>query len=135
MSCVSTAECSKYTLFALIKRLQHLTKHNGTLIITTLQLCKPFRNTSKQVGTGCLDLLLDEERLKDAVEVTSHLDSAMSRIGLGGSSSGGMMGHATPMATPHHTPGFSPGFSPGMGKYSTVCIYISIHTTDLFIYI
>jgi hypothetical protein len=79
-------------------------------------------------------LLLDEERLKDAVEVTSHLDSAMSRIGLGGSSSG-MMGHATPMATPHHTPGFSPGFSPGMGKYSTVCIYISIHTTDLFIYI
>jgi hypothetical protein len=71
-------------------------------------------------------LLLDEERLKDAVEVTSHLDSAMSRIGLGGSSAGMMMGHATPMATPHHTPGFSPGFSPGMGKYSTLYAFIHL---------
>eukprot|EP00611_Tribonema_gayanum_P024982 TRINITY_DN5599_c0_g2_i1.p1 TRINITY_DN5599_c0_g2~~TRINITY_DN5599_c0_g2_i1.p1 ORF type:complete len:162 (-),score=7.98 TRINITY_DN5599_c0_g2_i1:124-609(-) len=36
---------------------------------------------SCQVGTGCMDLLLDEERLKDAVN-TKELDAALSKVGI-----------------------------------------------------
>ncbi|CAM9431387.1 unnamed protein product [Chrysoparadoxa australica] len=61
-----------------------------------------------RVGTGCLDLLLDESKLSAAVEY-APLDNAMNRMGIGAG-----LGHATPAATPFMTPGqFSPAQTPG----------------------
>lgn len=60
-----------------------------------------------QVGTGCMDLMLDEKKLSNAAEFV-RLDSAMGQLGVGAPLSA--------MATPHYTPSaFTPGMSPGMG--------------------
>ncbi|KAG5185243.1 hypothetical protein JKP88DRAFT_271988 [Tribonema minus] len=63
-----------------------------------------------QVGTGCMDLLLDEERLKDAVN-TKELDAALSKVGI---NVGSALGAG--LATPHMTPWMSPGMSPAQGS-------------------
>lgn len=63
------------------------------------------------LGTGTMDLLLDESKLSQAMELT-QLDTTMARLNgaagrgaVGGA--GGYMG--TPMGTPAGTPHFTPG--------------------------
>eukprot|EP00904_Undaria_pinnatifida_P012757 jgi/Undpi1/8611/HiC_scaffold_25.g11076.m1 len=72
------------------------------------------------LGTGTMDLLLDESKLSQAMELT-QLDTTMARLGgaAGRGAAGGAGGYmgtpmGTPSGTPHFTPGFSPGASPGI---------------------
>ncbi|CAM9278362.1 unnamed protein product, partial [Heterosigma akashiwo] len=75
-----------------------------------------------KVGTGDLDLLLDEKKLSDAVEY-APLDAAMGQLGAfelgagpgGGVGGGGVGPEGTPLSTPFAaTPaGYSPHASPG----------------------
>lgn len=62
------------------------------------------------LGTGTMDLLLDESKLSQAMELT-QLDTTMARLnaasGRGGGGALGYMG--TPMGTPAGTPHFTPG--------------------------
>jgi hypothetical protein len=76
-----------------------------------------LRNHAKpQVGTGCMDLLLDKERLKEAVS-TAELDTVMLRGA--GAAAGGGAGSQAGAVTPHFTPYASPGLSPSQGAMGT----------------
>ena len=74
----------------------------------------PDRHNTKQfanLGTGTMDLLLDESKLSQAMELT-QLDTTMARLGgaAGRGAAGGAGGYmGTPMGTPSGTPHFTPG--------------------------
>lgn len=60
-----------------------------------------------------MDLLLDENKLSQAMELT-QLDSAMARInGAAGRGAAGGGGYAGSMGTPMGTPAGTPHFTPG----------------------
>lgn len=65
---------------------------------------KQFAN----LGTGTMDLLLDESKLSQAMELT-QLDTTMARLNGAGGAAGGGGYMGTPSMTPSGTPHFTPG--------------------------